>query len=53
MFKAKSEEDLRARIVAIADDYDLPQDNDDIQISLDERVWHIDGSYHKPIEIIV
>jgi hypothetical protein len=52
MFKAKSEEDLRARIVALADDYDLPQDDGDIQISREERVWHIDGSYRKPIEIV-
>jgi hypothetical protein len=52
MFKAKSEQDLRTRIVAIADDYDLPLDDDSIQISLDERVWHIDGSYTKPIEIV-
>jgi hypothetical protein len=51
MFKAKSEEDLRTRIVALADDYDVPQD-DDIQISRQERVWHIDGSYRKPIEIV-
>jgi hypothetical protein len=51
MFKAKSAEDLRSRIVAIADDYDLPLDDDSIQISLDERVWHIDGSYTKPIEL--
>src|SRR5262249_34140948 len=52
MFKAKSEEDLRVRIVALADDYDIPQDDDDIQISREERVWRIDGSYHKPIEIV-
>lgn len=52
MFKAKSEEDLRARIAAIADDYELPQDADDIQISREERVWHVDGSYRKPIEIV-
>jgi hypothetical protein len=51
MFKAKSEEDLRTRIVALADDYDVPQD-DDIQISRQERVWHIDGSYRKPIELV-
>ena len=51
MFKAKSEEDLRTRLVALADDYDVPQD-DDIQISRQERVWHIDGSYRKPIEIV-
>jgi hypothetical protein len=51
MFKAKSADDLRARIVALADDYELPQD-DDLQISLDERVWHIDGSYRKPIEVV-
>jgi hypothetical protein len=52
MFKAKSEDDLRARIVAIADDYDLPQDDGDIQISREERVWRVDGSYRKPIEIV-
>jgi hypothetical protein len=51
MFKAKSADDLRARIVALADEYELPQD-DDLQISLDERVWHIDGSYRKPIELV-
>jgi len=52
MFKAKSEGDLRARIVALADDYDLPQDDGDIQITRQERVWHIDGSYRKAIEIV-
>ena len=52
MFKAKSEGDLRARIVALADDYDVPQDDGDIQITRQERVWHIDGSYRKPIEIV-
>jgi hypothetical protein len=51
MFKAKSEADLRTRIMEIADDYDVPLDDDSVQITLDERVWHIDGSYTKPIEI--
>jgi hypothetical protein len=51
MFNAKSAEDLRSRIMAIADDYDLALDDDSIEITLDERVWHIDGSYTKPIEI--
>lgn len=52
MFKAHSEADLRARIAAIADDYDVPVDGSDVDIRLDERVWHIDGSYTKPIEIV-
>ena len=52
MFKAKSEADLRSRIAAIADDYDLAIDDDAVEITLNERVWHIDGSYTKPIEIV-
>jgi hypothetical protein len=52
MFKAKSEDDLRTRIMALADDYDVPVDADSLEISRDERVWSIDGSYTKPIEIL-
>jgi hypothetical protein len=52
MFKAKSEDDLRTRIMALADDYDIPQDDGSVQISREERVWYIEGSYTKPIEIV-
>ena len=51
MFKAKNEEDLRARIADIADDYDVPVDADEVDITHEERVWTIEGSYTKPIEV--
>jgi hypothetical protein len=52
MFKAKSEDDLRTLISSIADDYDVPVEDGSVQITRDERVWFIEGSYTKSIEIV-
>lgn len=51
MFKAKTEDDLRRRIIGLAGDYDVPLEDDSLRISRDARAWYIDGSYTKPIEL--
>ena len=52
MFKAKSEDDLRTLMTGIADDYDVPLEDGSVQITRNDRVWYIEGSYTKAIEIV-
>jgi len=52
MFKAKNNADLMARILELADRYELPLSEDNITIEREERRVTIDGWYDQPIEIV-
>jgi hypothetical protein len=52
MFKAKTEDELRQRIGALAEQYDLEVDPDSLSIDREARVWRIHGYYSRPIEIV-
>jgi hypothetical protein len=48
----KSEDQLRDRIVALAQQFDLPLDGDAVTISKANQRTRIAGSYSKPIEVV-
>lgn len=52
MFKAKNDTELMARILDIANQYEVPLDQDNITIQREERQVNVDGWYDKPIEIV-
>ena len=51
-YKTKDDEDLRKRIMDLAGDYDIPLSQDAIAIRREDRQVMVDGSYHKPIEVV-
>ena len=51
-YKTKDDEDLRKRIMDLAGDYDIPLSQDAISIRREDRQVMVDGSYHKPIEVV-
>lgn len=52
MYKAKTDEDLRARIVALAEDYDIPLGGEDIAIDRENRLVTVNAEYRKPIDVL-
>ena len=51
MFKAKTDDQLRQRIMDLSNEYDIPLSEDAVTIRREERHVLIDGRYEKPIEI--
>jgi hypothetical protein len=47
-----NDRDLRQRITALADQFDLPLDEDALNIQRDERHVVVDGTYVRPIELL-
>ena len=55
MYETKSDSDLRERIAALAEQFDVPLDadtNDAVKIDRQERHIWIQGSYVQPIELL-
>jgi hypothetical protein len=52
MYQAKTEDELRDRILEIAATYGLPQGAGDISVSRNGRQWTTSGTYTKKIEIV-
>ncbi|MEQ1869627.1 MAG: hypothetical protein ABL961_06345 [Vicinamibacterales bacterium] len=52
MFKATNDEELVARIMDVASDYGVPQEESALSITRTERQVNIDGRYDKAIEIL-
>jgi type III secretion system FlhB-like substrate exporter len=52
MFKAKTDEDLRTRIVTLASEYDIPLGDDDIAIDRENRLVTVTAEYRKPIDVL-
>ena len=48
----KSADQLRERVVSLAEQYDLPVNGDELTITKAEQRTRIAGSYTKPIEIV-
>jgi hypothetical protein len=51
-YKTNDDDDLRKRIMDLAGDYDIPLSQDAVTIRREDRQVMVDGSYHKPIEIV-
>jgi hypothetical protein len=51
MYKATNDEELVARIMDLAGEYDVPLDQQALTINRRERQVRIAGSYNKPIEV--
>lgn len=52
IFKAKTDAELTTRMMALAQQYELPLDEENLTIERDGRVVRIDGWYDKPIEVL-
>ncbi|MQA31085.1 MAG: hypothetical protein GEU82_14840 [Luteitalea sp.] len=52
MYRAKSDEDLRIRVVGLATDYDIPLGGNDLAIDRQNRRVTVSGDYRKPIELV-
>jgi hypothetical protein len=52
MFKASNDEDLSARIMELAGEYDVPLEESALTIHREERKVSIAGHYDKPIELV-
>ena len=51
-YKAKDDDELLKRIMDLAGDYDIPLSEDAVRIQREDRQVLVDGSYHKPIEVV-
>jgi hypothetical protein len=51
MFKAKNEAELMTRVMELAEQYEVPLDEENLVIERDERLFHIDGWYDQAIEV--
>jgi hypothetical protein len=51
-YKTNDDDDLRKKIMDLAGDYDIPLSQDAITIRREDRQVMVDGSYHKPIEVV-
>jgi hypothetical protein len=51
-YKPNDDDDLRKRIMDLAGDYDIPLSQDAVTIRREDRQVLVDGSYHKPIEVV-
>jgi hypothetical protein len=52
MFKAKTDDDLRARIMVLAGEYDIPLSEDTVSIERENRLVTVDAPYQKSIEVL-
>jgi hypothetical protein len=52
IFKTKNDAELMTRILALAEQYEIPIDEDNITIRREERRVNVEGWYDKPIEIL-
>jgi hypothetical protein len=52
MFQAKTDEELRQRVLEIAAAYNVPQTEDGFTVKRDARTAFVQGSYTKKIEIV-
>jgi len=51
-YKTNDDDDLRKKIMELAGDYDIPLTSDAVTIHREDRQVMVDGSYHKPIEVV-
>jgi hypothetical protein len=51
-YKTNDDDNLRKRIMDLAGDYDIPLSQDALTIRREDRQVMVDGSYHKPIELL-
>ena len=51
-YKTNDDDDLRKRIMDLAGDFDIPLSQDAVLIRREDRQVMVDGSYHKPIEVV-
>ena len=51
IYQAKTDDELRKRVAALASDYDLPVDADAMTIRHDGRQTFMEGVYVKPVEL--
>jgi len=51
MFKAKNETELMARVMELAEQYEVPLDEENMVIEQEERRFHVNGWYDKEIEV--
>ena len=52
IFKAKTDAELTTRMLALAQQYEIPLEEENVNIERDGRVVKIDGWYDKPIELL-
>lgn len=52
MFKAKNDTELMSRIASLAEQYEIPLDEDNVTIEREDRKISIEGWYDKPIEVM-
>jgi hypothetical protein len=52
MFKARNDDDLRERVVGLAQEYDIPISGEDVAIHRENRLVTVDASYRKAIEVL-
>lgn len=52
MFKAKNDADLMVRIMTLAEQHEVPLDEENVSIEREERQVKIEGWYDQPIEVV-
>ncbi len=52
MFKAKNETELLARVMELAEQYEVPLDEENLVIERADRRFLVDGWYDKEIEVV-
>jgi hypothetical protein len=52
IYKARTDEDLRRRIIVLASDYDVPIDEDGVAIERRNRLVTVKTEYRKAIEVL-
>ena len=52
MFKARTDDELRRRIMNLASEYDIPVSEEEVTIEREDRHVLVSGSYKKPIEVV-
>jgi hypothetical protein len=52
MFKARNNAELMARIIDLANQYDVPIEQDNVTLDRNERTVTVEGWYDKPIEVV-
>lgn len=52
IFKAKTDGELTTRILALAQQHEVPLDEENLNIEREGRLVRVDGWYDKPIEVL-
>jgi hypothetical protein len=52
LFRAKTDEELRQRILKLAEEYSVPVSDDHVTIRREQRLLYVNGSYDQPIEVV-